>query len=450
LNQSSVLIECAEVPDLIGLKARFPQLYPALLSSTAPGGKDGRFDLLLAGDGRALVQESGHCRAMGGADQTEDFVGGLRSWRQREAAQAAVGLPFRGGWLIYLGYEMAQCFEPSLALPGADDGLPLALAVRTPAAVVVDRLRERAWLVAEAGAEAVLERIQLSLTEAPREMADEQFKCSLIAEDPPEHYRQNVRRVIEYLHAGDVFQVNLSRGWRLATDAPAESVYRALMKANPAPFSGWMSWNGADLISSSPERLLSVRNGRVQTRPIAGTRPRGADPDLDRQLLGELSSDPKERAEHIMLIDLERNDLGRVCVPGSVVVDEFCAIESYAHVHHIVSNVQGRLGSGFDALDALAAVFPGGTITGCPKIRCMQIIAELEQVGRGAYTGAMGYLGADGSLDMNILIRSMVLREQVLKFRTGGGIVADSDPQRELDETRAKAAGLLRALGVPC
>ena len=198
------------------------------------------------------------------------------------------------------------------------------------------------------------------------------------------------------------------------------------------------------------ERLLSVRNGRVQTRPIAGTRPRGADPDLDRQLLGELSSDPKERAEHIMLIDLERNDLGRVCVPGSVVVDEFCAIESYAHVHHIVSNVQGRLGSGFDALDALAAVFPGGTITGCPKIRCMQIIAELEQVGRGAYTGAMGYLGADGSLDMNILIRSMVLREQVLKFRTGGGIVADSDPQRELDETRAKAAGLLRALGVAC
>ncbi len=201
------------------------------------------------------------------------------------------------------------------------------------------------------------------------------------------------------------------------------------------------------MVSASPERLVSVHGREVETRPIAGTRPR-VDGDDDAARISELVGHPKERAEHVMLIDLERNDLGRVCTPGSVVVDELMTVESYPHVHHIVSNVRGELKVDASPGAVIAAVFPGGTITGCPKIRCMQIIAELEDHGRGAYTGAMGWLNRDGDMDLNILIRSAEIEASVLRFRTGGGIVIDSDPQHELDETRAKARGMLRALGV--
>jgi anthranilate synthase component I len=201
------------------------------------------------------------------------------------------------------------------------------------------------------------------------------------------------------------------------------------------------------VISSSPERLVQIQNGRVHTRPIAGTRPRGADAASDRQLAAVLLSNEKERAEHVMLIDLERNDLGKVCVGGSVRVDEFMSVETYAHVHHIVSNVSGALRSDVSPVDVLRAVFPGGTITGCPKVRCMEIIAALEGCGRGAYTGSLGYIGRDGSADFNILIRTMSSDASGVSFRAGAGIVADSDPNRELAETRAKALGLLQALG---
>lgn len=199
-------------------------------------------------------------------------------------------------------------------------------------------------------------------------------------------------------------------------------------------------------MSSSPERLVEVRDRAVSTRPIAGTRPRSDDRDLDDSLSAELLAHPKERAEHVMLIDLERNDLGRICVPGSVEVDEMMVLESYAHVHHIVSNIRGRLRKEITPGDTIRAVFPGGTITGCPKIRCMQIIRELEQRPRGAYTGSFGYLNRDGSLDLNILIRTMVMRGNSVSLCAGSGIVADSEPQAELAETRAKARGMIRAL----
>jgi anthranilate synthase component 1 len=205
-------------------------------------------------------------------------------------------------------------------------------------------------------------------------------------------------------------------------------------------------WQDIEIISSSPERLLQVRDGVASTRPIAGTRPRSKDASTDEDLSTELFAHPKERAEHIMLIDLERNDLGRICEAGSVEVNELMVLESYAHVHHIVSNVQGRLREDVTPGQAIAAVFPGGTITGCPKVRCMEIISDLEQGSRGAYTGSFGYLNRDGSLDLNILIRTMVKDNDSVTFRAGSGIVADSDPAAELDETRAKAQGMLRAI----
>jgi anthranilate synthase component 1 len=200
------------------------------------------------------------------------------------------------------------------------------------------------------------------------------------------------------------------------------------------------------IVSSSPERLIEVRNGIASTRPIAGTRPRRTDRSDDVVRLQELRANPKERAEHVMLIDLERNDLGRICAAGTVEVNEFMALESYAHVHHIVSNVRGRLRTGVTPGQTIAAVFPGGTITGCPKVRCMQIIAELENAPRGAYTGSMGYLNRDGSMDLNILIRTLEIRGRNISFRAGAGIVADSVAERELEETRAKARGLVNAL----
>jgi len=276
----------------------------------------------------------------------------------------------------------------------------------------------------------------------------------VLDEDESRRYTDGVARVLDYLVAGDTFQVNLSRSWSARFEAKLDpaALFQRLRDNNPAPFAGVFAGENWAVVSASPERLVSVRGEVVETRPIAGTRARFTGDD-DAARIRELVGHPKERAEHVMLIDLERNDLGRVCTPGSVEVDELMTVESYAHVHHIVSNVRGHLRADATPGAVIRAVFPGGTITGCPKVRCMQIIAELEGEGRGAYTGAMGWLNRDGDLDLNILIRSAELESDavegdLLRFRTGAGIVADSDPQRELEETRAKARGMLRALGV--
>ncbi|MGH8149507.1 MAG: chorismate-binding protein, partial [Steroidobacteraceae bacterium] len=268
-----------------------------------------------------------------------------------------------------------------------------------------------------------------------------------ITEEDPAKHLERVRRAQEYIRAGDIYQANLSRPWRIAPRgaAGAAEIYTRLSAANPAPFAALMQWDGVAVLSSSPERLIRVTGSEVETRPIAGTRPRTGRPGVDAAEAAALVAHPKERAEHVMLIDLERNDLGRVCEPGSVRVDELMVTETYAHVHHIVSNVRGRLRGDVTPVGALRAVFPGGTITGCPKFRCMQIIAELEGEGRGAYTGSLGFLSRNGCMDLNILIRTLTLQGGEVTFRAGGGIVADSVPERELEETRAKARGLLAA-----
>jgi anthranilate synthase component I len=385
---------------------------------------------------------------------SERFLPALDRWWQRERVQtsddAAASVPFTGGWLIYLGYELAGQIEPRLRLPPPTVG-PIAQAIRIPAAVVHEHDSGRCWIVAEDTAADLIPRIADDLRRVAR-LPDARAGLigSSVAEDDPRQYLQAVQRALEYIGAGDIYQANLSRGWRttLRPGVQPHQVYRRLRETNPGPFSGVALLDGIAVISSSPERLVSVRDGAVTTRPIAGTRPRGADPQADLALARELHAHPKERAEHVMLIDLERNDLGRVCEAGSVRVDEFMTIESYSHVHHIVSNVSGRLRAEVTPGNVLAAVFPGGTITGCPKVRCMEIIAELEGAPRGAYTGSLGYLNRDGSMDMNILIRSLQLDGRELSLRAGAGIVADSIAERELEETRAKARGVLRALGV--
>ncbi len=321
--------------------------------------------------------------------------------------------------------------------------------MRCPAVLIVDRELGLTHLLAETDA-AQLEAMQADLARIGSPPAARASCVLAVEEEPAPRYLAGCRRVLDYLVAGDSFQINLSRGWRarLQPGVQPAALYRRLRDSNPAPFSGLAQFPGGTVISSSPERLISIDQDRVETRPIAGTRPRGASDAEDAAFKSQLVGSLKERAEHVMLIDLERNDLGRVCLPGSVEVSELMTVESYAHVHHIVSNVRGRLRAGVGVGEAIAAVFPGGTITGCPKLRAMEIIAELEGIGRGPYTGAMGYISRHGKADLNILIRSLVVEGDTASFRAGAGVVADSVPEQELGETRTKARGLLRALGV--
>lgn len=417
---------------------------PALLSSAARGPL-GRFDLLpLAPDAPLVVPYPGHPQHLECLTALQSRLQGMRAGSDEPPAGE---WPFASGWLLYLAYDFAQVFEPSVApgVPRLDE--PLALLWRVPAVVMWDQAQQRLHLGGDAAsARAWLARCQ--------PVADRIQPCAVdwsVQEDDPTAFLAGVERIHEYLRSGDVFQVNLSRAWTAssATDIDLDALYAQLCRSNPAPFAALLQHGRWGLASSSPERLVSVRGRRVDTRPIAGTRRRDGDATKDAALLAELRRDPKERAEHIMLIDLERNDLGRICEPGSVVVDELGAVESYTHVHHLVSNVSGRLRPDVDVWSLLRAVFPGGTITGCPKVRCMQIIHELEGEGRGAYTGTLGYIGDDGTLDFNILIRTLSVFAEKLVFRAGAGIVADSIATRELLETRAKAKGLLRALGLP-
>jgi len=442
------------VPDLLALARTHPDWFPYFLESAA-GGQLGGHSLLLLAEGEALVHRMG--ATPGGPAPDARFFERLgQAYRaaavpEHASDDAGTDPPFIGGWFVYLGYEMAAEIEPTLDLPPNRTGLPDALAHRCPAAIVVwhgafHGEPDRAMAVAESEPE--LQQL-LGLLDSPAPTAaGADPELAEMHQENPAQFEASVRRIHEYLRAGDVFQVNISRPWRgrFRTAPDPWRLYASLRRANPAPFAGMLRWGEHFLLSSSPERLVQVQGRTVQTRPIAGTRPRGADDAQDRALSAELIGNLKERAEHVMLIDLERNDLGRVCRPGTVEVNELMVVETYAHVHHIVSNVRGELRAGAGPIDAVKAVFPGGTITGCPKVRCMEIIAELEGEGRGFYTGSMGYLGRDGRMDLNILIRSMLVHGAEFRFRTGAGIVADSVPAQEVKETADKARGMLLAV----
>jgi 4-amino-4-deoxychorismate synthase (2-amino-4-deoxychorismate-forming) component I len=428
---------------LLALHARDCVRFPAFLDSAATGGALGRFSILLAAPGEQLVlRADGSVEGPGNGsrfcERLDDW------WRAERGAGPPVPWPFAGGWFLYLGYELAGEIEPTLRLPPSP--LPLvALAWRMRAALVHDHASGRTVVFAEAAAEAgelvnAFQRVEL-LPDPPAAAAS-----GAVSEDAPERYLEACRLALGHIAAGDVYQANLARSWRTAMPrgVSAGDLYQRLRAANPGAFAGAAALPGFTILSSSPERLVRVRGRHIDTRPIAGTRPRR--PDGDAAAIAELTGSAKEQAEHVMLIDLERNDLGRLCEAGTVRVDEFMVVESYAHVHHIVSNVSGTLRPGVEPGSVIRALFPGGTITGCPKVRCMQLIGDLEGAGRGAYTGAMGYLARDGSLDLNILIRTMTLRDGGIELRAGAGIVAESVPEAELEETRAKARGLLRAL----
>ncbi len=409
--------------------------FPALLESQSINPQTGRYSILMAAplSEQYAYDLSGLKKLLKSIDQIPQII--------------SSELPFEFGWMVYLAYECAAVFEEKLAdqLPELSDE-PLAVAVYCQGAIIHDHIDGKTYITAEDELTWNAIATQVSRSGEQVDSLAVKFDCQ---EEAPDPFKAHVRQAKEYIISGDIYQANLSRQWNLsaAEEVSPLAVFTAMKAKNPAPFAALLQTPHWSMVSSSPERLVQVKSGQVSTRPIAGTRPRSDDAEQDRALIDELLNTPKEQAEHVMLIDLERNDIGRVSQKGSVHVDELMVVESYPTVHHIVSNVVGQLNPDASVVDVLSSLFPGGTITGCPKVRCMEVIAEMEQRPRGFYTGSIGYINHDGQMDFNILIRSLAISDNKVRLFAGAGIVHDSDPSAELIETRHKAKGLLRVLG---
>jgi len=428
--------------ELLSFHRLNPERYPFLLETNSEQVSDRGVDILFAFPGERIesngITDTAFFKRL---DQAIDHNSNSNN-------QLNDSLPFRGGWFVFLSYELVGSIEKKLEGLQTDDSLPLAIAVRIPVAIIKNHKDRSCLIVYEKGFEAFAEKILDDINSLDK------LKSALVAdvsikEDEPVLFKNGVARIKSYLKEGDTLQVNLSRQWdgTNLNEADYIDIYRSLSVCNPAPFAGLAKFGETVICSSSPERLVSCKNNRVEMRPIAGTQKRDTShPDRDRQLVKELMSSAKENAEHIMLIDLIRNDMGKVCEIGTIKVDEAMVLESYAAVHHLVSNVTGQLQKGKSISDIIKAVFPGGTITGCPKVRCMEIINELENKPRGAYTGSMGYINHNGDVDLNILIRTITVSNKKIQFRAGAGIVIDSIADNELLETRHKAKALLKSL----
>jgi para-aminobenzoate synthetase component 1 len=404
---------------------------------------------------------------------TDPFAA-IRRDAERWQGESIPGLPpFQGGVAGLLGYELGQCFERIPSAIRDEFKLPVMAVGLYDWVIAWDHLAGRAWIISQGWPEedptrrqqraanrirCVKEGLAQSVSPqldsetpvaSPLKLAD-QFLLSEIPHVTStftrDNYLQTVERVIEYIHAGDIFQANLSQ--RLLARAPCDAVemFARLRRVNPAPFAGLMLWDDWAIISASPERFLCVTDGEVETRPIKGTRQRKRGPEADLFTRDELRESDKDQAENTMIVDLLRNDLSRVCQPGSIRVPHLCAVETYETVQHLVSEVRGQLQTGMTIWDLFRATFPGGSITGAPKVRAMEIIAELEPTVRGPYCGSLFYTGCDGQTDSNLLIRSFVQRHGWLQCNVGGGIVAQSNPIAEYEETLTKAAGMLKAL----
>lgn len=427
--------EIASPPDLLALHRFKPDNYPYLLASNTLGDINSRYSILMAYPESTSIQRSGEgdCLKLITTDLTN----------RTEHTE----LPFIGGWFIFLSYEYASIIEPSVRYYPEKSELPLALISRIPAAIIIDHEHNTCFIVSVENRQTLIHKIRSDIQSTPK-LKVQASPQSIIEEENPAIYRDYLQRTHQYIVDGDIFQANLSRLWTVQYQRKYDvlNLYRNLRRHNPSPFSALIKMDDYYILSSSPERLVCVVDGVVETRPIAGTHPRGDNEEEDRQLSDMLLKHPKERAEHVMLIDLERNDLGRICQPGTIRVKDNMILETYSHVHHIVSRITGSLQPDKTVRDVLHAVFPGGTITGCPKVRCMEIISELEQAPRGAYTGSLGYISDHGHMDMNILIRTMTCHSDRIQFRAGAGIVSDSITDKELNETRHKAKGMLNAI----
>lgn len=463
-----VPVSCEVVADLDTPISAFLRLrglpHPYLLESVEGAEKVARYSFLGAQPRMLLrayptyveIDEGGVVRRT-----TQDPLEEARAILQRYRPVADPTLPrFYGGLVGWFGYDLIRTIEHLPNRPPDDRGLPVCSLQLADTVMIFDHLRHRIRIVANAlvddGAErayrAARDRIEEWLERLRRPLSEAAAAAALPtlavrSNMTREQYVAAVRRCKEYIYAGDAFQIVFSQRFAVETGAlDPFAVYRALRMINPSPFMFFLEGEDATLVGASPELLVRLEDDLVEMRPIAGTRRRGLTEDEDQRLAEEMLADEKERAEHVMLVDLTRNDIGRIARYGTVRVSELMAVERYSHVMHIVSNVQGRLAPGRDAIDVLRAVFPHGTVSGAPKVRAMEILDDLEPTARGPYAGAVGYVGYGGALDTCIGIRTIVMKDGVAYAQAGGGIVADSDPSAEYDETINKAKVLIRAI----
>ncbi len=407
-----------------------------------------------------------------------------REWKQFAAAAVAELPPFQGGAAGLLSYDLGRSLERVPAAAVDEFGVPALAMGLYDVVVAFDHVAGRAWIISQGLPETEPSRrrrraaerlaqmrgwlrggggdrwIAAPETRAPwpagHDVASDQLSPQYEVAGVPgvtsnfskQAYLEAVQRTIDYIYAGDVFQVNLSQRLLAPARGDAVSLYRRLRRCNPAPLAGYFDLGAFQIVSASPERFLRLSDRRVETRPIKGTRPRSGDPSIERAIEAELAASEKDRAENVMIVDLLRNDLARVCTADSVQVSQLCGVEAYPYVLHLVSAVCGRLRETCSPIDLLRAAFPGGSITGAPKVRAMEIIAELEPTARGAYCGSLGYLGFQGAMDLSILIRTITAGRGWWQFPVGGGVVAQSTPPQEYEETWHKAEGLLRALPI--
>ena len=427
--------------------------WAAFLDSGRPFSNQGRYDILTADPVCVLVTQGDQTRVEhrgGEARNSRDDPFELLREALGPVESGIAGIPFCGGAIGYFGYDLARRLERLPAIAVDLERLPeMAVAIHDWA-LVVDHREARSRLVGRdperleafrALMLASLDRPDPRGSEMPYRVLGEVRSNMTTTE-----YLDAVARIKRYIYDGDCYKVNFAQRFSVAAEGDPWQAYVRLRRLNAAPFAAYLKTPFGQVLSTSPERFLEVRDRWVETKPIKGTAPRGGDPDEDERLAERLRNSPKDRAENVMIVDLLRNDLGKVCVPGSVQVPELFELESFARVHHLVSKVRGRLESGEDALSLLQACFPGGSITGAPKRRAMEIIEELEPHRRGIYCGAIGYIGFDGDMDTNIAIRTLVHADGVTRFWAGGGIVFDSDPEAEYRETYHKVAALLELL----
>jgi anthranilate synthase component 1 len=439
--------------------------YAFLLESVEGGEHVGRYSflgkdpflILRSSDGRTIIDRSGTT-----TESEQPFIVTLRRLMADFRSPFVPDLPrFTGGAVGYLGYGAASWFEPVLGdLGEGADGADLAGFMLFDTVLAFDHVQHRILIIANARITAdddleslyqfAVAKIEFLERELERNLSRTRHEKSdgleLRSNHTRERFEERVRAAKEYIAAGDIYQVVLSQRFEADVTADAFTVYRALRHVNPSPYMYFIRMGGTSVVGSSPEMLVRVEGSRVETHPIAGTRPRGRNAEEDMRLAEELKRNEKERAEHVMLVDLGRNDVGRVCEYGSVRVPQFMGLERFSHVMHLTSIVQGKLADDRDRLDALVSCFPAGTVSGAPKVRAMQIIKELEPSGRGLYAGAVGYLDFAGNLDFCIAIRTVIMSKGKAHVQAGAGIVADSNPAAEYEETRDKARALIRAL----
>lgn len=405
----------------------------------------GRYSFLACDPAQTLVVENGVGFLDGEPQSIAPFALLQRLVGERPRAHVADLPPFQGGWAGYISYDYGRHLEPKARIPAFAPACPDMVFHRFDTVIATDHLQERAWIISATAAEADAIEARLKQKQGPLGP----FAVPGLGPDiTRDRHEDNVRRTVEYILAGDIFQANITQGFTAVEPAGFDplALYGRLRDRNPATFAALLDYEGLKIISSSPERLVRFNGITAEARPIKGTRRRDADPMRDQGLMIELQASRKDRAENVMIVDLLRNDLSRVSKPGTVHVPVLCGLESYANVHHLVSVVQGDLRDDMTVADLLAAVFPGGSITGAPKIRSMEVIAELEERPRGVYCGSIGYIGFNGHCDFNIAIRTVQVSGGVVRVQGGGGITARSQAPAEYDESLTKIARLREAM----